>query len=109
MLYVKRNPKGEIIAVQRDADSPGMEFKQSVDDEILKFLGRDEVNGVIFHTLALTDAKVIRILEDLIELLVKKNIIMFTELPEAAQVNLRERQQIRQKIGKESIIVDDII
>lgn len=109
MLYVKRNTKGEIIAVQQDAENPEMEIKQSVDDEILKFLGRDEVNGSILHILASTDAKVIRILEDLIDLLVRKNIIMFTELPEAAQVNLRERQQIRQKIGKESIIVDDII
>lgn len=109
MLYVQRNSKGEIIAVQRDADKPGMECKSSVDDEILQFLGNTEMSGSILHVLASTDTKIIRILEDIIELLVKKNIIMFTELPEAAQVNLRERRHMRQLISKESFIVDDII
>jgi acyl-coenzyme A synthetase/AMP-(fatty) acid ligase len=55
------------------------------------------------------DAGAIRILEDLIDLLVKKNIFMFTELPKDAQMKIQERRQLRQKIGKETIIVDDII
>lgn len=109
MLYVERNQMGKIIAVRRDADMSGMECKESVDDEILEFLGSKETNASIERILATMDVGVIRILEDLIDLLVKKNIIMSTELPEDAQIKLRERQQMRQRIAKESIIVDDII
>jgi hypothetical protein len=34
---------------------------------------------------------------------------MSTELPEDAQLKLRQRQQMRQRIGKETFIVDDIL
>ena len=109
MFYVERNQQGKIVAVRRDANMPGMELKESVDDEIIEFLGREETNDSIKHILASTDVGVMRILEDLIHLLVTKNIIMSTELPEDAQLKLRQRQQMRQRIGKETFIVDDIL
>lgn len=109
MFYVERNEKGEIITLRRYADIPGMELKQSVDNEILEFLGHEKTNESILQILASTDVGVMRILEDLINLLINKNIIMSTELPEDAQIKLRQRQQMRQKICKETFIVDDII
>jgi hypothetical protein len=109
MLYVERNHKGEIIAVRRDEDKPGMEPKHSVDDEIMEFLGQEKTHDSILRILSAMDADAIRILEDLIDLLVKKHIIMFTELPKDAQIKIQERRQIRRRIGKETIIVDDII
>jgi hypothetical protein len=109
MFYVERDEKGEIVAVRRDANMPGMESKQSVDDEIFEFLGREEMNDSLIRILASTDVGVMRILEDLINLLVNKNIIMSTELPEDAQIKLRQRQQMRQRISKETFIVDDIL
>jgi hypothetical protein len=109
MLYVERNTMGNIIAVKRHADTPGMELKQFVDDEILQFLfDNEEMTEATLRALTSTDTRIVRILEDLINLLVKKNIIMFTELPEAAQSHLLERQQIRKMISQESFIVDDI-
>jgi hypothetical protein len=109
MFYVERNTKGQIIAVRQNADKPGMESKHSVDDEILEFLGQEKTHDSILRILSAMDAGAIRILEDLIDLLVKKNIFMFTELPKDAQMKIQERRQLRQKIGKETIIVDDII
>ena len=109
MFYVERDEKGEIVAVRRDANMPGMESKQSVDDEILAFLAREETNDSLIRILASTDIGVMRILEDLINLLVNKNIIMSTELPEDAQIKLRQRQQMRKRISKETFIVDNIL
>lgn len=109
MFYVERDEKGKIVVVRRDANMPGMESKQSVDDEILEFFGREETNDSLIRILASTDVGVMRILEDLINLLVNKNIIMSTELPEDAQIKLRQRQQMRQRIRKETFIVDDIL
>jgi hypothetical protein len=51
----------------------------------------------------------IRLLEDLIALLTKKNIILFTELPEKAQAKIIEREKIREKISSDNIIVEDIL
>ena len=109
MFYVERDQQGKIVAVRRDASMPGMELKESVDDEIVEFLGHEETNDSLIHILAATDVGVMRILEDLIDLLVHKNIIMTTELPEDAQIKLRQRQQMRRRIGKETFIVDDIL
>jgi hypothetical protein len=109
MLYVERNQTGKIIAVRRDADRPGMEFKSSVDVEILEFLGYGEKDDSVYQILSAMDAGVVRVLEDLVDLLVRKNIIMFTEFPEEAQRKLSIRRQIRENIGKESIIVEDIV
>ena len=109
MLYVERNENGEIVAVLREATRPGMETKSSVDNEILDFLGAQVSQDSILQLLASLDTGVIRIVEDLIELLIRKNLIMLTELPEEAQRKLIDRQKIRQRIGKDSIIVDDIL
>ena len=108
MIYLERDTQGKIIALRREY-TPGMECKQSVDNEILEFLGQQQTDDAVLQILAATDVGIMRILEDLINLLISKNIIMSTELPEEAQNKLQKRQQIRQKIGKETLIVDDII
>ncbi len=107
MLYVERNQEGEIISVRRDGGEPGMEAKQAVDNEILEFLSKNGSQDSILHLLSTLDAGVIRILEDLIDLLVDKNIIMFSELPEEAQEKLRSRKKLRRQIGKASVIIED--
>lgn len=107
MLYVERNQEGEIISVRRDAGEPGMEPKQAVDSEILEFLSKNGSQDSILHLLSTLDTGVIRILEDLIDLLVDKNVIMFSELPEEAQEKLRSRKQLRRQIGKTSVIIED--
>jgi hypothetical protein len=109
MIYVERNEKGEIVSLQRDADKPGMECKQSMDIEIFDFLGGSQSFDMKSQLLASSDTEMVRILEDVIDLLVSKNLIMFTELPEAVQQKIRVRKRIRQGICQESIIVDDIL
>ena len=109
MLYVERDRTGKIIAVRRDADRPGMEHKPAVDVEILEFLDYGGNDSSVFQILTAMDTGVVRVLEDLIDLLVRKNIIMFTEFPEEAQKKLSIRRQIRENIGKDSIIVGDIV
>jgi hypothetical protein len=42
-----------------------------------------------------TDADLVRVLEDLIDVLITRGVIQFTDLPEAAQAKLLERRQTR--------------
>lgn len=111
MVFIERNRKGEIISLKRDGDSPDMESKQSVDSEILDFFSTTglELANEKFKLLSSTDAVLARVLEDLIDLLVRKNLIMFTELPEEAQRKIQARMHLRKALKTESIIVDDVL
>ena len=42
-----------------------------------------------------TDADLVRVLEDLIDVLITRGVIQFTDLPEAAQAKLLGRRQTR--------------
>lgn len=108
MLYVERNEQGEIVSVRRkDGDTPDFEAKQAVDEEILDFLCKNSAEDSIFHLLDETDLGLVRVLEDLIDLLVNKNLIMFSELPVQAQKKLLSRQHMREKIAGGSLIISD--
>jgi hypothetical protein len=80
-----------------------------MDEEILEFLNRSVDTDPWMQLLSLSDIGTIRILEDLIDLLIRKNIILFTELPAEAQTKINERKQIREKIDTDQLMVDDIL
>jgi hypothetical protein len=109
MLFVERNKQGKIIAVRANAEKGATEHKTMLDEEIVEFLSQGTTSGSWLQILSQSDVGIIRILEDIIDLLVEKNIIMFTELPEDAQTKLRERKMIRTKMGDEPFMVDGII
>ena len=46
-------------------------------------------------SLSQTDSGLARVLEDLIDVLITRGLIQFTDLPEAAQAKLLERRQTR--------------
>ena len=48
--------------------------------------------------LAETDTEVSRILEDLVELLIAKQVIRFTDLPQSAQEKLLSRRRARERL-----------
>jgi hypothetical protein len=80
-----------------------------MDEEIIDFLNKSVDTDPWMQLLSLSDIGIIRILEDMIDLLIKKNIILFTELPEEAQKKIRERKQLREKISPDQLVVDDIL
>ena len=109
MLYVERDNDGNIIALHNKPESGADEQKSIMDDEIMGFLNKSVDTDPWMQLLSLSDLGTIRVLEDLIDLLIKKNIILFTELPEEAQAKINERKQIRQKIDTDQLMVDDIL
>lgn len=109
MLYVERDKIGNIIALHIKPEVNAREQKAIMDEEILEFLNKSVDTDPWVHLLSLSDIGIIRILEDLINLLIRKNIIMLTDLPEEAQAKIRERQRVRQKISPNNLMVDDIL
>lgn len=57
--------------------------------------------------LADSDQGMVRVLEDLIETLISKDLIHFTDLPEAAQTKLLERRSLRRSVNALQIFHED--
>jgi hypothetical protein len=109
MLYVERDENGNITALHRSPDPKAEEQKSIMDEEILGFLNKNVDTDPWVKLLSLSDIGIIRILEDLIDLLIRKNVILFTDLPEEAQSKIRERKKVREKISPQDFMVDDIL
>ena len=109
MLYVERDNDGNIIAIHKKPETGTDEQKSIMDEEILEFLNKNFDTDPWMQLLSLSDVGTIRILEDLIDLLIRKNIILFTELPAEAQTKINERKQIRKKIDTDQLMVEDIL
>jgi len=109
MLYIERDNNGYIVGVHTKATAHTTEQKSIMDEEIMDFLSRSVDTDPWMQLLSLSDIGIIRILEDLIDLLIKKNIIRFTDLPEEAQKKIHDRKQIRQKLSPDQLVVDDIL
>lgn len=109
MLYVERAVDGKIIALRANPGPNASELKPITDQEVLDFLDDNIDKDPWKVLLSLSDIGFIRLLEDLIDLLLRKNVIIFTELPEKAQEKMIERKRIREKISSQNLMVDEIL
>lgn len=109
MLYIERNADGAIAAIHQTPSEKAAEQKTLLDEEVIAFLGKDGGLDSWIKLLSYSDVSIIRVIEDLIDLLVKKNVIMLTELPEEARAKLRERKRVRERMEHDHLMVDDIL
>ena len=110
MPYVTRNRKGEIksIYAKPPPNSKAEWIAPEQLDEVIGFLKSSQTADHSYSFLASSDQDVIRVLEDLIDLLCEKHIIAFTELPETAQQKLGMRKLVRKNMeGLDSLISED--
>ncbi len=96
MPYVMRDEQGKVVAVSQAAGEGFMEELPADDGALVAFL-RDM--GGEASTLQASDLDLIRVLEDVVELLIAKGVILFTELPESAQQKILRRQRLRAEVG----------
>ena len=109
MLYIERNDDGKIAAIHQTPNEKATEQKTLLDEEVIDFLSKDMELDSWVQLLSLSDVSIIRVIEDLIDVLVKKNVIMLTDLPEGARLKLKERKQVRKKMENDPFIVNNIL
>jgi len=97
MPYAQRDAEGHLTALLAEASEKASEFLPPEHPEVLAFLNAGEEGGAE-PRLAAYDAKMIRVIEDLIDLLIDKNVITFTELPQAAQEKILQQKNRREKM-----------
>lgn len=106
MPYIQRDENGQIIALL-DKGSDDMEFQPPSDPEIQAFLAPDGEDPTL-RALAKSDREIARVTEDLINLLVSKQVILFTELPMVVQKKLLAREKLRTELnGGDVSFMDD--
>lgn len=91
-MFIKRAADGAISAVSAEALEGFVEIDDADKIELIQFC---QQAGPLQEELAHTDLTFIRVLEDVIELLVQKNLITFTDLPAPAQDKILARQNLR--------------
>jgi hypothetical protein len=93
MFHVLRNPDGSIASLAR-AERPGGELLADDHPDIVQFIGAHSAETGLNKA----DADFVRVLEDLIDTLMVKNVIRHTDLPEAAQRKLMLRKGLRNRM-----------
>lgn len=105
MPYIKRSASGEIILVSDVASADIQEELPSDAPELRAFIERLTDSGsAVFET---SDMKLIRVIEDVIDLLIAKNVICITELPQPVQAKLMERRSLRNSMNSLTLFGDD--
>ena len=103
MFYVRRKQNNKIESISTDKNHSSEELPLS-NPEILEFLAGTTESE---RKLIASDLGFIRVLEDLIEILVSKNIISYYDLPKSAVDKLSNRVELRIQQEKELSIKED--
>ena len=92
MPFVKRDDSGKIAAVSLNETDEFIEFVDAESAELEVFFEDVRPSS---DSLRESDTDLVRVLEDLIEVLTSKGVLMFTELPESAQQKILFRKRLR--------------
>jgi hypothetical protein len=100
MPYVIRDRAGKIVKVIEEMVSGANETLPEDSAELREYYEeREPGTNTLRMQLVQTDLGMARLVEDLIDLLIAKHVIQFTELPPAAGAKYLERQSKRQKLS----------
>jgi hypothetical protein len=102
MPYVSRGLDGRIDSLHRHPSPAHNEFLPDEHAEVLAFVGAPPpaVQRQEFERL---DADFVRVLEDIIDTLIIKNVINITDLPAEAQAKLMARKTFRERVTRHSL------
>ncbi len=99
MPYIHRTSTGTVDSLHRQPGAGAEEFLSDDHVEVQAFVGRAG-SGDGYSTL---DADFVRVLEDVIDTLLVKNILNITDLPPEAQAKLFVRKGFRERQSQSSL------
>ena len=110
MPHVHRDTHGQIVAIYGQVREGITEWVPFNDPAVVSFLGCQGQPCPMLpdiNELAQMDMSLIRIIEDLVDLLTEKNLIMFTELPPEAQAKLLSQRSARRLLHESALDLDN--
>lgn len=106
MVFVKRDQHHNIIAIFEKDTKKELEELSEDNKELIAFLARCQLEKKSSFLKA--DLELIRVIEDLIQILIAKNVISITDFPISAIEKLVVRNKIREQYKGISDIMDEI-
>jgi hypothetical protein len=110
MPYVVRDESGKIKGIFAEATAEATEEISADDTDLVRFLGELGLAspGAIRQLLAESDMRMVRLVDDLIDVLLEKTLIKITDLPAAASQKYLQRQAARRRLqGIQNLMVDE--
>jgi hypothetical protein len=107
MPYVRRNANGHIDSLHRDRSEEAAEFLDAAHPDVQAFVAGEPAeqagDAQPPQSFSHLDAGFVRVIEDVIDTLIVKNVINITDLPADAQAKLFARKTFRERISKNSL------
>jgi hypothetical protein len=100
MPYIRRNAAAQIESLHRHPEDSAQEFLADSHPDVLAFVGSSAPSDGGFSSL---DADFVRVIEDVIDTLLVKNVINITDLPAEAQAKLFARKSFRDRASRNSL------
>lgn len=98
MRYVVRDDAGKIIAVYAEEPDFETDVVSIGDPELFSFLTGEDGDSAIRQALAKSDADLLRVVEDVINVLIDKNLLLLSDFPEAARQKVLRRAALRNRL-----------
>ena len=99
MPYVHRTALGEIDSLHRQPQPGASEFLDNNHPDVQRFVGLSSTP----ENFSQLDAEFVRVIEDVIDTLIMKNILTITDLPTHAQAKLFARKSFRDRMGGKTL------
>jgi hypothetical protein len=106
MFYVQRDAQGSLVRVEAAPYAEATETLPANHHDIQTWFS-NEVVETSLKQLKQSDLEMIRVLDDLIQVLTSKGVIRVTDLPPAAQAKLMDRTQAREALGGLSHLINE--
>ena len=107
MIYIERNPSGDVENIHF-APGENLEPISLHDPKLKAFIEQAENSDeIIQKVLNRLDLDMVRVIEDVIDILIDKNVMLFTDLPDPVQNKILFKKSIRNLSKKESSIIED--
>lgn len=101
MPFIRREATGEITALFREQSAEARDYLPPSHPDILAFIGamtpgtgETAVPETRLHMVT-SDLEMIRVYEDLVDILISKHVVVLTDFPQAAQEKLMRRKRLR--------------
>lgn len=111
MLYVSRDESGLVSGIFLSSHPEATECLPNEHPDILNFFGGELPENLKHHALmdlTQSDIGFIRVIEDVVDLLIHKNILTFTDLPEKVREKILSRKDARGRLaGSNDLVVPD--
>ncbi len=107
MIYVERNEQGNITSLSLTSSTTNEEISVG-SPELIEFIKHapncDELTSLVLNRL---DLDMVRVIEDLLDIMIDRDLLRFTDLPIPVQDKLMFKRKIRNLNNENSILQEE--